>query len=114
VHTKNGDRTPERSEIRRKTRRHCKIANEFLGEWQAEPYRLKNGRVRAYTKNGDKTPERSEMRRKTRRHSKIAGEFLGEWQGEPYGLKNGRVRAYQEWRQDTGEERDEMEDETAQ
>jgi hypothetical protein len=62
---------------------------------------------------GDKTPERSEMRWKTRLHSKVASEFLGEWQGEPYGLKNGRVRAYQEWRQDTGEERDKTEDETA-
>jgi hypothetical protein len=39
--------------MRWKTRRHSKIASEFLGEWQGEPYGLKNGRVRTYTEFGD-------------------------------------------------------------
>jgi hypothetical protein len=29
-----GDKTPERSEMRWKTRLHRKVAGEFLGEWQ--------------------------------------------------------------------------------
>ena len=48
-----GEKTREKSEMRRKMRLHSKVAGKFLSEWQEEPCGIKNGRVRACIEIGD-------------------------------------------------------------